>query len=199
MYKNFFKRILDLVVSILCIILLSPVFIVVMLMLFIVNRGNPFFLQGRPGKKARIFKIIKFKTMNDKKDSYGNLLPDVDRLTFIGRILRKTSLDEIPQMLNVIKGDMSLVGPRPLLPEYLPKYTDFQKRRHEVRPGITGLAQVRGRKQMLFSERFKIDVYYVDHLSLFLDVKIILLTIKTVLFSSNPEVYKLWGEDVDDI
>ena len=170
-----------------------------MIALFIANRGKPFFVQQRPGKKGRLFRIIKFKTMNDRTDAEGNLLPDLERLTAIGKFVRKTSLDELPQFINVIRGDMSLMGPRPLLPEYLPIYDDVQRRRHEVRPGITGLAQVKGRNQMRFSERLKYDVYYVDHLSLLLDVKIILLTIQSVLFRSDTIVNGQTVEAIDDI
>ncbi len=199
MYKNFFKRILDILVSVFGFILLSPIFIIVTVALFIANQGKPFYIQARPGKRERIFRIIKFKTMNDREDAQGNLLPDADRLTSIGNFVRKTSLDEIPQLLNVIKGDMSLIGPRPLLPEYLPLYDEVQKRRHEVRPGITGLAQVKGRNRLLFSERLKNDVYYVDHLSLLLDMKIVILTIRSVLFRSNTVVSGQTIEDIDDI
>jgi undecaprenyl phosphate N,N'-diacetylbacillosamine 1-phosphate transferase len=199
MYKRFFKRILDLIISIVGFVLLSPVFLIVMIALFIANRGKPFFIQQRPGKKERLFAIIKFKTMNDKVDAKGNLLPDSKRLTPLGKFVRKTSLDELPQFINVISGHMSLVGPRPLLPEYLPMYDEVQKRRHEVRPGITGLAQVKGRNQMLFSERLKNDVYYVDHVSLLLDMKIILLTIQSVLFKSSNVVSGQNVEAVDDI
>ena len=170
-----------------------------MIALFIANRGKPFFIQQRPGKKGRLFPIIKFKTMNDKVDVKGNLLPDPERLTAVGKFVRKTSLDELPQFINVIRGHMSLVGPRPLLPEYLPMYDEVQQRRHEVRPGITGLAQVKGRNQMLFSERLKNDVYYVDHVSLLLDMKIILLTIQSVLFKSDNVVNGQKVEAIDDI
>lgn len=151
----------------------------------IANNRRPFFVQSRPGKGKKIFKIIKFKTMNDKRDGEGNLLPDAERLTFIGKLIRKTSLDEIPQLINVIKGDMSLVGPRPLLTQYLPLYNDTQKRRHEVRPGITGWAQVNGRNAISWKQKFEYDVWYVDHVSFALDLKILLLTIKKVFVSEG--------------
>jgi len=199
MYKRFFKRILDLIISIVGFVLLSPVFLIVTIALFIANKGEPFFIQQRPGKEERLFSIIKFKTMNNKVDTEGNLLPDSKRLTAVGKFVRKTSLDELPQFINVISGRMSLVGPRPLLPEYLPMYDELQKRRHEVRPGITGLAQVKGRNRMLFSERLKNDVYYVDHLSLLLDIKIILLTIRSVLFKSGNVINGQNVEAIDDI
>jgi len=182
MYKYFFKRILDLIASLFIFILAFPVFIIVFLVLLYSNRGKPFFFQSRPGKNEKIFRIIKFKTMNDKKDADGNLLPDAERTTAMGSFVRKTSLDEIPQLLNVIKGDMSLIGPRPLLVKYLPLYNEEQRKRHNVRPGITGWAQINGRNAISWGEKFKYDVYYVNNLSFVLDFKIILLTIKKVLF-----------------
>lgn len=182
MYKVFFKRIIDFVTAFLGFILLSPLFIICTFGLFISNQGKPFFFQIRPGKNEKLFKIIKFKTMNDKKDSDGNLLSDAERLTKIGTFVRKTSLDEIPQLLNVIKGEMSLIGPRPLLPEYLPLYSAVQKRRHEVRPGITGWAQINGRNAISWGQKFDYDVWYVDHISFKLDMKIFLMTLKKVFF-----------------
>ncbi|ESU27260.1 putative UDP-galactose phosphate transferase [Flavobacterium limnosediminis JC2902] len=166
-------------------IILLPVFLLVTIGLYIANQGKPFFFQVRPGKNECLFKIIKFKTMNDKKDTQGNLLPDSERLTSIGSFVRKTSLDEIPQLLNVLKGDMSLIGPRPLLPEYLPLYNDVQKRRHEARPGITGWAQVNGRNAIGWHQKFEYDVWYVDHLSFLLDVKILFLTVRKVFISEG--------------
>ena len=180
MYKTIFKRILDFTASLIGFILLSPIFIIVMIGLFFANQGKPFFFQTRPGKNETLFKIIKFKTMNDKKDANGNLLSDAERLTNIGNIVRKTSLDEIPQLLNVIKGDMSLIGPRPLLVQYLPLYNDFQKQRHLVRPGITGWAQINGRNAISWTQKFEYDVWYVEHCSFLLDVKILFLTVKKV-------------------
>jgi undecaprenyl phosphate N,N'-diacetylbacillosamine 1-phosphate transferase len=179
-YIKFFKRILDLLVSLLALLVLSPLFVIIFLSLFIANSGYPFFFQKRPGQYNRIFSIIKFKTMNDRTDAHGNLLPDFQRLTKIGSLVRKTSLDEIPQLLNVLKGDMSLVGPRPLLVQYLPLYSAEQRRRHLVKPGITGWAQVNGRNSISWEEKFKLDVWYVDNASFLLDVKIIFLTIKKV-------------------
>ena len=180
MYKNFIKRFIDFFIALIGLIVLSPIFMIVMIGLYIANQGKPFFFQKRPGLNERIFKIIKFKTMNDKKDTNGNLLPDADRLTPIGAFVRKTSLDEIPQLINVLKGDMAIIGPRPLLPQYLPLYDKVQKRRHEVRPGITGWAQVNGRNAISWTKKFELDVWYVDNISLILDVKIFLLTIKKV-------------------
>lgn len=180
MYRHLFKRISDCVISVILFMILLPVFTVIVFLLMIFHRGNPFFLQPRPGKQGKIFRIIKFKTMNDRKDKDGNLLPDAERLTGIGQWIRTTSLDEIPQLLNVVKGDMSLVGPRPLLPDYLPLYNEQQKRRHEVRPGITGWAQVHGRNTISWEKKFDLDVWYVDHLSLRVDLKILFLTIKKV-------------------
>lgn len=180
MYKNYIKRIFDFTLALTGLIFLSPIFIIVTLGLYVANQGKPFFFQARPGLNEKIFKIIKFKTMNDKKDAQGNLLPDADRLTKIGSFVRKTSLDEIPQLINVLKGDMSLIGPRPLLPQYLPLYNAHQKRRHEVRPGITGWAQVNGRNAISWQQKFDYDVWYVDHVSLMLDIKILFLTLKKV-------------------
>ncbi|PJR03859.1 sugar transferase [Avrilella dinanensis] len=180
MYKNYLKRLFDFLAAFFGLILLSPIFIVVMIGLYFVNQGKPFFFQARPGKGERIFKIVKFKTMNDKKDVHGNLLPDADRLTPIGAFVRKTSLDEIPQLINVLKGDMSLIGPRPLRTYYLPLYNEEQKKRHNVRPGITGWAQVNGRNAISWTKKFELDVYYVNNISFLLDIKIFFLTIKKV-------------------
>ena len=181
MYKNFIKRFLDFIVALLGLLILSPIFVFVAIGLYIANDGKPFFFQARPGLNEKIFKIIKFKTMNDKRDPQGNLLPDEDRLTPIGAFVRKTSLDEIPQLLNVLKGEMSLIGPRPLLPQYLSLYSDFQKRRNDVKPGITGWAQVNGRNALSWEKKFELDVWYVDHITFLLDVKIFFLTIKKVI------------------
>lgn len=180
MYRSYLKRILDIIVSFVALLVLSPVFLLVMTGLYIANHGKPFFFQKRPGKDEKIFNIIKFKTMNDKRDAGGVLLPDSERLTAIGVFVRKTSLDELPQLVNVLKGDMSVIGPRPLLPEYLELYSQDQKRRHEVRPGITGWAQVNGRNAISWSKKFELDVWYVDHLSLTLDMKIFFRTIRKV-------------------
>lgn len=181
MYKHFFKRILDFLAAFFGLLALSPLIIVITIGLFFANQGKPFFFQLRPGKNGVIFKIIKFKTMNDKKDAENNLLPDKERLTKIGIFVRKTSLDEIPQLINVLKGDMSLIGPRPLLPEYLPLYDATQSRRHEVKPGITGWAQVNGRNAISWNMKFGYDVWYIDHISLLLDAKILFLTLKKVV------------------
>ena len=180
MYKIHIKSITDFCISLLLLIVASPILILITLLLFFSNKGKPFFFQLRPGKNDKIFKIIKFKTMKDKKESEGNLLSDEKRLTKVGAFVRKTSLDEIPQLINVIKGDMSLIGPRPLLPEYLPLYNDFQKRRHEVKPGITGWAQVNGRNLISWQQKFDYDIWYVENISFLLDCKIVFLTIKKV-------------------
>ena len=185
MYKSSFKRILDFFAALIGFVLLSPIFIAVMIGLFFANQGKPFFFQKRPGKNASLFNIIKFKTMNDRKGIDGQLLSDEVRLTKIGAIVRKTSLDEIPQLINVIKGDMSLIGPRPLLPQYLPLYNEFQKKRHLVRPGITGWAQVNGRNAISWNQKFTYDVWYVENLSFLLDIKILFLTIKKVIISEG--------------
>jgi len=180
MYKQFFKRLLDFFASLIGFILISPIFFLVMIGLFFANQGKPFFFQTRPGKNEKLFNIIKFKTMNDKKDPSGNLLSDSERLTKIGAFVRKTSLDEIPQLLNVIKGDMSLIGPRPLLVQYLPLYNNIQKQRHNIRPGITGWAQINGRNAISWNQKFEYDVWYVNNCSFFLDIKILFLTVKKV-------------------
>lgn len=185
MYKNYFKTLIDKILSLLGIVFLCPVFIVITFALLIDNKGKAFFTQDRPGKNGKIFKIIKFKTMNDKKDAQGNLLSDADRLSVFGKIVRKTSLDEIPQLFNVLIGNMSLIGPRPLLPEYLPLYNSFQNKRHLVKPGITGWAQVNGRNAITWQKKFELDVWYVNHLSFWLDIKIIFLTIKKVFVSEG--------------
>lgn len=180
MYKNYIKRFIDFTVALVGLICLSPIFIFITIGLYFANQGKPFFFQERPGKDERIFKIIKFKTMNDKKDINGKLLPDAERLTKIGSFVRKTSLDEIPQLINVLKGDMSLIGPRPLRTYYLPLYNEEQKNRHNVRPGITGWAQVNGRNAISWTKKFELDVYYVNNISFLLDIKIFFLTIKKV-------------------
>ena len=182
MYKNFFKRLFDFTIALIALICLSPIIIIVTIWLHFANKGaGAFFTQERPGKDAKTFRVIKFKTMTDECDAEGKLLPDAQRLTKVGRIVRSTSLDELPQLFNVLKGDMALIGPRPLLVKYLPLYTPTQMRRHEVRPGITGWAQVNGRNTITWTRKFELDVWYVDHCSFFLDLKIIFLTIKKVL------------------
>jgi lipopolysaccharide/colanic/teichoic acid biosynthesis glycosyltransferase len=185
LYRNIFKRLFDFIISLVAFCALLPFFIIITALLFIANQGKPFFVQPRPGKKGRIFKLVKFKTMNDRKDSAGHLLPDAERLTGVGRFIRKTSLDEIPQLMNVIKGEMSLIGPRPLLVEYLPLYNEKQKRRHEVRPGITGWAQINGRNAISWEQKFELDVWYVDNLSARLDARIVLLTFLKVFKSEG--------------
>lgn len=185
MYKLFLKSIVDFLVALLGLLILSPIFIIVTIGLFFANHGKSFFIQTRPGKNEKLFQIVKFKTMNDKKDINGYLLPDAQRLTKIGQLVRKTSLDELPQLLNVLKGDMSIIGPRPLLPEYLPLYNETQKIRHQVKPGITGWAQVNGRNAISWQQKFEYDVWYVDNLSFFLDCKIVFLTIKKVFKSEG--------------
>lgn len=180
MYKFCLKRFFDFLAALIGLVLLAPIFLVVMIGLFLGNEGKPFFFQERPGKGDRIFRIIKFKSMNDKCDSEGKLLPDAKRLTPVGAFVRKTSLDELPQLINVLKGDMSLIGPRPLRTYYLPLYNEEQKRRHDVRPGITGWAQVNGRNAISWTKKFELDVYYVDNISFMLDLKIFFLTIKKV-------------------
>lgn len=185
MYQIIFKKLTDFLFSLFLILLLFPLIMLITIALFFANQGKPFFLQNRPGKHGKLFNIIKFKTMNDKKNDSGNLLSDEIRLTKIGKFVRITSIDELPQLINVLKGDMSLVGPRPLLPQYLPLYNEFQKRRHEVKPGMTGWAQINGRNAISWSQKFEYDVWYVDNLSIILDIKIILLTIKKVFIAEG--------------
>lgn len=193
MYKQFFKRFFDFWISLIALICLSPILLVVTIWLHFANKGaGAFFFQKRPGKGGEIFKVVKFKTMTDERDLEGNLLPDDKRLTRVGHIVRSTSIDELPQLFNVLKGDMALIGPRPLLVDFLPLYSKEQARRHEVRPGITGWAQVNGRNTMKYSKKFEYDVWYVDHLSLWLDIKIIWLTIMNVLRRKDI------GEDMYD-
>lgn len=180
MYKKGFKRLIDVTAAVLVLIFFSPLFIGVYLLLML-SQNSAFFTQDRPGKNGKVFKLIKFKTMSDKRDAQGNLLPDAERITKVGKWVRSTSLDELPQLINVLKGDMSLIGPRPLLIKYLPLYSETQKRRHEVKPGITGWAQVNGRNAISWNKKFEYDVWYVDHLSFLLDCKIVWRTIKKVI------------------
>lgn len=186
MYRDFFKRGIDFLIALVVLVCISPVLAVVTIWLHFANKGaGAFFLQERPGLHGKIFKIIKYKTMTDERDAEGNLLPDKDRLTAVGKFVRKTSIDELPQLINVLKGDMALIGPRPLLAQYLPLYSKEQMRRHDVRPGISGWAQCHGRNQISWAEKFKFDVWYVDHLSLVTDLKVIFITIKKVLFRED--------------
>lgn len=186
MYKFFIKGFLDFWISLIVLIIISPILVIVTIWLHFANKGaGAFFTQARPGKNAKIFKVIKFKTMTDERDASGELLPDEVRLTKIGKFVRSTSIDELPQLINVLKGDMALIGPRPLLPEYLPLYSKEQARRHEVRPGISGWAQCHGRNAISWTEKFKLDVWYVDHCTLWTDIKIIFITIKNVLLRKD--------------
>ena len=186
MYAHFFKRFFDFWISLIALICISPILLVVTIWLHFANKGaGAFFTQNRPGKGEKIFKVIKFKSMTDECDAEGNLLPEAQRLTKIGAFIRKYSIDELPQLINVLKGDMAFIGPRPLLPKYIPLYNEEQHRRHEVRPGISGWAQVHGRNNITWTEKFKLDVWYVDHVSLWIDIKVIFLTIKNVLSSKD--------------
>lgn len=186
MYKHFFKRFFDFWIALIALIIISPILLLVTIWLHFANKGaGAFFFQERPGFKGKIFKVIKFKTMTDERDADGNLLPDGDRLTKVGSFVRSTSLDELPQLINVLKGDMALIGPRPLLVQYLSLYSKEQMRRHDVRPGISGWAQCHGRNQISWTEKFKLDVWYVDHVSLLTDLKVIFITIKKVLFRED--------------
>lgn len=182
MYKHFFKRVIDFTIVLLVLLVIWPVLLVITVWLHFVNKGaGAFFTQERPGKDGKIFKVIKFKSMTDERDDDGNLLPDAQRLTKVGSFVRKTSIDELPQLINVLKGDMALIGPRPLLVQYLPLYTKEQARRHEVRPGITGWAQCNGRNAISWTKKFELDVWYVDNCTLWTDIKVILITIQKVL------------------
>lgn len=182
MYKHFFKRLLDFCISLIALVCISPILLVVTIWLHFANKGaGAFFFQERPGKDAKIFKVVKFKTMTDERDANGNLLPDAQRLTKVGKFVRSTSIDELPQLINVLKGDMALIGPRPLLVKYLPLYSAEQMRRHEVRPGISGWAQCHGRNSISWTEKFKLDVWYVDHCTLWTDLKVILITVMKVV------------------
>lgn len=193
MYKHFFKRLFDFCIALIALICISPILLVVTIWLHFANKGaGAFFFQERPGKEGKIFKVIKFKTMTDERDTDGNLLPDEKRLTKVGKFVRSTSIDELPQLVNVFKGDMSLIGPRPLLVQYLPLYSPEQARRHEVRPGISGWAQCHGRNAISWTEKFKLDVWYVDHVSLITDLKVIFITIKKVLF--KEDINQVGGE-----
>lgn len=188
MYKKFLKRCLDLLLSLMVLSILSPVFLVMILLGTIFMRGNPFYTQERPGKDGKIFRLIKFRSMTNRKDARGVLLPDAQRVTAYGRFIRAASLDELPEFLNILIGNMAFIGPRPLLVEYLPYYSSEEMRRHEVLPGLTGLAQVNGRNGLSWEERFRLDVQYVDNLSFLLDVKIVFLTVKAVLCRSGVQV-----------
>ncbi len=200
MYKHFFKRFFDFLIALVALLLIGWFLIIVAIWLHFANKGaGAFFTQDRPGKDAKIFKVIKFKTMNDERDENGKLLPDDQRLTKVGRFVRSTSVDELPQLFNILKGDMSLIGPRPLLDQYLWVMGEFQKRRHEVRPGITGWAQVHGRNHCKLSKKFEMDVWYVDHCSLWLDIKIIWLTIVNVLKRSDVGEGNADMKDIDDL
>lgn len=188
MYRDFFKRGIDFLIALVVLVCISPVLAVVTIWLHFANKGaGAFFLQERPGLHGKIFKIIKYKTMTDERDAEGNLLPDKDRLTKVGKFVRSTSIDELPQLINVLKGDMALVGPRPLLPEYLPYYTERERLRHTVRPGISGWAQVNGRNHVLWEERFEYDAYYAEHLSFAMDIRIIIMTFKKVIQRKDIE------------
>lgn len=200
MYKHFFKRLFDFFIALIALIVISPILLIVTIWLHFANKGaGAFFTQDRPGKDGKIFRVIKFKTMTDERDKDGKLLPDAQRLTKVGRFVRSTSVDELPQLINILKGDMSLIGPRPLLPEYLWVYGDFQKRRMEVRPGITGWAQVHGRNHLKLSKKFEYDVWYVDNCSLWIDLRIVWMTIRNVL--KREDIGEGTGDmkDIDDL
>ena len=189
MYKHFFKRVIDFTIALVALLVIWPILLVIYIWLTIANKGaGALFYQERPGKGEKIFRVMKFKSMTDERDADGNLLPDKERITAVGRFVRKTSIDELPQLINVLKGDMSLIGPRPLLPEYLPYYTEREKLRHTVRPGISGWAQVNGRNNVTWDQKLELDAYYVEHLSLWMDIKVLLTTIKNVLGGKDVNV-----------
>lgn len=195
MYKYFFKRLFDFFISLVVLLCLSPLLLIITIWLHFANKGaGVFFCQSRPGQNGKIFKIIKYKSMTDERDEHGNFLPDVQRLTSVGRFIRATSIDELPQFINVLMGDMALIGPRPLLTEYLPYYKEREKLRHVVRPGITGYTQVHGRNNLSWDERLEMDVYYVEHLSLCLDIKIVLRTVVNVI--TRKDVQVITGDQV---
>lgn len=186
MYKHFFKRVIDFTIALIALLVIWPILLVIYIWLTIANKGaGAIFYQERPGKGEKIFRVMKFKSMTDERDAEGKLLPEAQRLTKVGAFIRKTSIDELPQLINVLKGDMALIGPRPLLPKYIPLYNEEQHRRHDVRPGITGWAQVNGRNNVTWTEKFKLDVWYVDHCSMWLDIKILFMTVKNVLASKD--------------
>lgn len=189
MYKHFFKRVIDFSIVLIALLIIWPFLLIIAIWLHFANKGaGAFFFQERPGKDEKIFKVIKFKSMTDERDENGNLLPDKDRITPVGKFVRKTSMDELPQLINVLKGDMALIGPRPLLPEYLPYYTERERLRHTVRPGISGWAQVNGRNNVTWDQKLELDVYYVEHLSFWMDVRVLLSTIKNVLGAKDVNV-----------
>lgn len=189
MYKHFFKRVIDFTIALVALLVIWPILLIIYIWLTIANKGaGALFYQERPGKDEKIFRVMKFKSMTDERDADGNLLPDKDRITAVGRFVRKTSIDELPQLINVLKGDMALIGPRPLLPEYLPYYTEREKLRHTVRPGISGWAQVNGRNNVTWDQKLELDAYYVEHLSFSMDLKVILATFKNVLASKDINV-----------
>lgn len=186
MYKNCFKRVIDFAIVLIALLIIWPILAVIAIWLHFANKGaGAFFYQERPGKDEKIFKVIKFKSMTDERDAEGNLLPDKDRITAVGKFVRKTSIDELPQLINVLKGDMALIGPRPLLPEYLPYYTEREKLRHTVRPGISGWAQVNGRSNITWDKKLEYDAYYVEHLSLWMDIRVLFTTFKNMLNRSE--------------
>ena len=195
MYKSFFKRFLDFTIVLIVLLIIWPILLIISVWLYFANKGaGAFFMQERPGKDDKIFKVIKFKSMTDERDEKGNLLPDKDRITFVGKFIRKTSIDELPQLINVLKGDMALIGPRPLLPEYLPYYTERERLRHTVRPGISGWAQVNGRNNITWDQKLEMDVYYVEHLTFMMDMRVIMTTIKNVLTAKDVNVTHQSGQ-----
>ncbi|MCQ2217125.1 MAG: sugar transferase [Paludibacteraceae bacterium] len=195
MYKDFFKRVIDFSIAFIALLFIGWILVIIAIWLHFANRGaGAFFYQERPGKDEKIFKVIKFKSMTDERDAEGNLLPDADRITAVGKFVRKTSIDELPQLINVLKGDMALIGPRPLLPEYLPYYTEREKLRHTVRPGISGWAQVNGRNSVSWNQKLEYDAYYVEHLSFWMDIRVIITTVRNVLIAKDVNVTHQGGQ-----